>query len=84
MEAVETVTAFLARVECIKTGAPTLRHGQGVHTAAAFTSFGATEALAEFCRRDVIAVSLDPYHHDDRVDAFIAAAVAAGVLREDR
>jgi hypothetical protein len=84
MEEVETVAAFLARVEGIKAGAPTLRHGQAVHTAAAFTAFGATEAQAEFCRRDVVAGSLDPYHHDDRVDAFLAAAVKAGVLRDDR
>jgi hypothetical protein len=80
---IETVTAFLARVEGIKAGAPTLRHGQAVHTAAAFTAFGATEEQTEFCRRDVVAGSLDPYYDDSRVDAFLAAAVAAGVLRED-
>lgn len=78
----ETVSQFKARVAQLRDECPALRHGQTVFNAAAFMHLGATDEQAAFAEQHRGRL-LDPYHDDSRIEAFIAAAVAAGVLRED-
>jgi hypothetical protein len=79
METIETVTAFLARVEAeMRTHG--YRRGQAAYHMMGCSGF--TKQQGKFLSA-ITDGPLDPFRDDSRVDAFIAAAVAAGVLRED-
>jgi len=80
VETIETVTAFLARVEAeVRTNG--YRRGQAAYNMMAFCSAGASMRQAGFASH-ATNNALDPYCDDSRVDAFLSAAVKAGVLRE--
>jgi hypothetical protein len=78
----ETVTAFLARVDRVQPDYPLWRRGQVVYNCMWYEGFGATGEQADFVRFVEAGID-DPFYDDSRISAFIAAAVKAGVLRED-
>ena len=77
----ETISEFRQRVAALRDECPAWRHGQTVFNAAAFMHLGATDEQAAFAEQHRGRL-LDPYHDDSRIEAFLTAAVAAGVLRE--
>lgn len=78
----ETVSQFRQRVAQLREEYPKWRHGQTVFNAVSFMHLGASEGQSAFAEHHR-GRSLDPYHDDSRIEAFIASAVAAGVLKED-
>jgi len=81
VDTIETVTAFLARVEAGVAAKPGLRRGQVAWNRMGFMLYGATQEQVSFAL-NVAVGELDPFHDDARLPAFLAAAVKAGVLRE--
>lgn len=77
----ETVSQFKERVAQLRDECPAWRHGQTVFNAMAFMHLGASDEQAVFAEQHR-GWKLDPYSDDSMIDAFLAAAVAAGVLKE--
>lgn len=78
----ETVSQFKARVATLAFEFPACRDGQNVFEAMVYEGFGASDEQVLFAEQHR-GRSLDPYHDDRRIDDFLAAAVAAGVLMAD-
>ena len=82
---VETVSEFKARVQRVRMERSHWREGQAYWLAMWFQE--ATNATPEQARwansLDVSSVAFCPLYDNRRIPAFIAAAVKAGVLRED-
>lgn len=78
----ETVSQFQQRVAQLRDECPKWRHGQTVFNAMAFMHLGASDEQAAFAEQHR-GKPLGPYHDDSRISAFLAAAVADGVLRAD-
>ena len=78
METIETVTAFLARVDRVS-ALERCSRGYACYQAMVYYCHGAKDAQWEFVNSHP---HIDVVGRDENIPAFLAAAVKAGVLRE--
>ena len=78
----ETVSQFRQRVAQLRDECPKWRHGQTVFNAMGYPSLGSSVAQVKWAWKLDFASGAEPFFDDSQISAFLAAAVAAGVLRE--
>ena len=79
----ETVSQFKERVARLRERNPEWRDEQAYFNALGYPSLGSSVAQVKWAWKLDFASGAEPFFDDSRIDAFLAAAVAAGVLRAD-